>query len=163
MRHRHHIIATGLLAACAAAPVRAEWQPVVTGANSTAYADAATIRRVDAMATMQVLIDYRKPPFDGNNLPYLSLTMRNEYRCTDAAGGAPQYRVLAIASHADHMGRGARPFVTDEAGEWETVSPHTVQQDLWKLACAADASKKDTPQPGAPQKKATPQQEPAAP
>lgn len=119
-----------LLLAAIAASAQAQWQEVVRGANSTAYADPGSIRRGDAAATMQVLIDYEKPPFDGNNLPYLSLTMHNEYRCDDA-----QFRVLAIASHEQHMGRGERPFTSSEPAEWEKVSPNTVQRDLWKMAC----------------------------
>lgn len=129
-------------AAVAAAPVQAEWQPVVNAANSVAYADPASIRRSETSATMHVLIDYAKPPFDGNNLPYLSLTMRNEYRCTDS-----HYRVLTITSHAGNMGRGERPYTSDEPGEWEAVSPRTVQGDLMKVACGDGAAQKE--QPGA--------------
>lgn len=128
--------ALGLLA-LAAGPALGEWRQVVSAANSTAYADPTSIRRGAAAATMRVLIDYRKPPFDGNNLPYLSLTMRNEYSCGDG-----RFRVLEITSHAGPMGSGERPFTTDEPGAWEIVSPHTVQQDLLKLACGVEPASK---------------------
>jgi surface-adhesin protein E len=107
-----------------------QWQKVVAGANSTAYADPATIQNDGARSTMGVLIDYQKPPFDGNNLPYLSLTMHNEYDCD-----ARQFRVLAISSHSGNMGRGDKPYQTDEPGEWESITAGTVQKSLWKVAC----------------------------
>lgn len=107
------------------------WQQVVRGANSTAYADVESIERSAPLATMQALIDYQKPPFDGNNLPYRSLTMRNEYHCEEG-----RFRTLSITSHAGNMGSGERPYTTDEAGEWITVSKTSIQGDLWKLACA---------------------------
>lgn len=107
-----------------------KWQQVVSGVNSTGYADADNIQRSGAIATMQVLIDYPKPPFDGNNLPYRSLTMKNEYQCEEG-----RFRVLSIASHAANMGRGERPFTSDEASEWEVVTNASIQKELWKLAC----------------------------
>jgi hypothetical protein len=111
--------------------VNEKWQQIVSGVNSTGYADADNIQRKGATATMQVLIDYPKPPFDGNNLPYRSLTMRNEYQCEEG-----RFRVLSIASHAGNMGSGERPYASDEAGEWEAVTNASIQKELWKLACA---------------------------
>lgn len=128
-------ILPALLLTSISAVAQPQWQEVVRGASSTAYADIDSIRRSDTTATTRILIDYRKPPFDGNNLPYLSLTMRNEYRCDTA-----QFRVLAINSHSGHMGLGEQPFRSTEPTEWETVSPNTIQQDLWKVACGKTVS-----------------------
>jgi hypothetical protein len=107
-----------------------QWQKTIAGASSTGYAAPATIQRNGARSTMEVLVDYQKPPFDGNNLPYLSLTMRNEYDCD-----AQQFRVLAISSHSGNMGRGDKPYQTDEPGEWEPVTAGSIQKELWEVAC----------------------------
>lgn len=137
----HGVPATGRAPAANEAPAAnkapaadKKWQQVVTGASSTGYADAGSIQRSGATASMQVLIDYPKPPFDGNNLPYRSLTMRNEYHCEEA-----RFRVLSIASHTSNMGHGERPYTSDEAGEWEAVTNASIQKELWKLACAKAA------------------------
>jgi hypothetical protein len=112
-----------------------EWQAIVRGATSTGYADTSSIRRSGTIVTMRVLVDYPKPPFDGNNLQYRSLTMRNEYDC-----GQTRFRVLSITSHSGNMAQGERPYTTDETGEWEAISPHTVQRALWHRACATGAA-----------------------
>jgi hypothetical protein len=137
---RKYILLPLLAIACGAA--HGEWQPAATGANSTAYTDAASIRRHGATARMRVLIDFARPPFDGNNLPYRSLTMENEYQCDEG-----RLRVLSIASHADGMGRGERPYTSDEVGEWEAITDTSIQKDLWKQACAKTALPRQQPKP----------------
>jgi hypothetical protein len=129
---RKSILIPLLVIACGTA--QAEWRPVASAVNSTGYADADSIRRSGVSATMRVLIDYLKPPFDGNNLPYRSLTMQNEYHCEEA-----RFRVLSITSHAGNMGRGDRPYTTDEVGEWEVVTNASIQKEMWKLACSKAA------------------------
>lgn len=125
----HRIIST-LLLALISSHALAEWEKVVSGHNATGYVDRATVRKNGSSVTMQVLIDYQKPPFDGNNLPYLSLTMRNEYHCDEH-----RFRVLTITSHSAHMGGGTKPYNTDEPGEWETVPTTSIQKTLWEIAC----------------------------
>jgi hypothetical protein len=114
------------------------WQQVVRGENSTAYADIGSIERSAPHATMRAMIDYQKPPFDGNNLPYRSLTMRNEYHCEEG-----RFRSLSITSHTGNMGSGEQPYTTDEPGDWEVVSPQTLQGNLWKVACLNSAPRSD--------------------
>lgn len=119
-----------LLLATIGFDVAAQWRKVGEGSNSTSYVDPASLRKNGNQTAIAVLIDFQKPPFDGNNLPYLSLTMQNEYDCVQK-----QFRVLAIASHAGNMGRGEQPYQTSEPGDWEPVALGTVQKDLWKAAC----------------------------
>jgi hypothetical protein len=132
---RKFISALFLTAICG--DVLAEWDKVASGANSTGYVDRASIRKSDTSVTMQVLIDYQKPPFDGNNLPYLSLTMRNEYHCSNR-----QFRVLLITSHTGNMGNGAQPYKTDEPSEWETVPSTSIQKAFWEIACGKKSTGK---------------------
>ncbi len=108
----------------------ADWEPVASGANATGYVDRSSIRKSADSVTMQVLIDYQKPPFDGNNLPYLSLTMRNEYHCAEQ-----RFRVLTINSHTEHMGQGEQPYKTNEPSEWEPVPTTSIQKMMWSIAC----------------------------
>jgi len=119
-----------LLLATATLGVAAQWRKVGEGANSTSYVDPDTVRKSGNQTSMAVLIDFQKPPFDGNNLRYSSLTMQSEYDCTQK-----QFRVLAIASHTGNMGRGERPYQTSEPSDWEPVALGTVQKDLWEAAC----------------------------
>jgi hypothetical protein len=130
------ILVSLLVLAWSGAIYAGEWREVVRGVNSTGYADVDSIRRAGAVTAMRVLVDYPKPPFDGNNLPYRSLTMLNEYQCQEK-----RFRVLTITSHVGNMGGGERPYTTDEPGAWETVSPQTIQNELWALACAPDAAR----------------------
>lgn len=121
---------------------RTAWQRVAAGANVTAYADIDSVRRNGPLVSLRALLDFAKPPFDGNNLPYLSLTMRNEYHC-----GEKRYRSLSITSHAGHMASGERPYTTEEPGAWEPVRDTSIQKDLFELACAAQPDPRAATQP----------------
>jgi hypothetical protein len=107
-----------------------EWKKIDTGYRSTAYADIETLRKQNNIATMTVLIDFEKPPFDGNNLPYLSLKMIVEYDCK-----TPQFRAMQITSHAGHMATGEKPYVSAEPQPWESIPEKSMQKSLWKTAC----------------------------
>lgn len=120
---------------------RTAWRRVASGVNVTAYADVDSVIRDGPLVSLRALLDFAKPPFDGNNLPYLSLTMRNEYRCDER-----RYRSLSITSHAGHMASGERPYTTDEPGAWEAVRSTSIQKDLFELACAAQPGRPLSPQ-----------------
>ncbi|MDB6062807.1 MAG: hypothetical protein JWM78_2910, partial [Verrucomicrobiaceae bacterium] len=94
------------------------------------YADLDTLRKTGNNAALWILVDFEKPPFDGNNLRYLSLKMHNEYDCERA-----QFRVLSMTSYSEKMARGEQRYKSDEAGEWESISPKTIQKKLWEVAC----------------------------
>ena len=108
----------------------AEWTRVAAGHNSTTYADRATLSSNGKTATMWSLIDFKKPPFDGNNLSYRSLKMRVEYDCAKR-----QFRTLDIASFSGNMGSGSNPYVSDEVTEWEAITDLGIQKPLWQIAC----------------------------
>jgi hypothetical protein len=93
---------------------------------------------------MNVLVDYIKVPFDGNNLPYLSLTMKSEYNCA-----TQQFRTVHITSHSGHMGAGDRPFTSAEADAWQPVLPKHNQEALWKAACGKPLKVLETKIPAA--------------
>lgn len=109
---------------------QAEWTKVFSGFNPTAYADLDTLKRTGDVATMSVLVDFKKVPFDGNNLPYLSLKMKIEYHCQKA-----EFRFLELASYAGHMATGRSPYVAHEPSQWQPTTDHGIQKSLWDVAC----------------------------
>lgn len=108
----------------------ADWTKVTTGYQSTSYADIGSLKKIGDIASIDVLVDYVKVPFDGNNLPYLSLKMKSEYNCA-----TKQFRTVTITSYSGHMGTGDRPYTSSEADEWQPVLPKHNQAALWKAAC----------------------------
>lgn len=125
---RNVLLMLSVLVVCS--PAFAEWSTVSRTHNKTTYADLSTLQKNADIATMWVLVDFDKAPFDGNNLPYLSLKMSVEYHCT-----ATQFRVLKLTSFAGHMATGKQPYVSVEPGEWQAVPPGTIQKPLWDVAC----------------------------
>lgn len=123
-----------LLLSTASSIAIGEWKKIDTGHRSTAYADIQTLRRQDTIATMNVLIDFEKPPFDGNNLPYLSLKMTVEYDCK-----TPQFRAMKITSYAGHMATGDKPYASAEPQQWESIPDKSMQKSLRKTACGQRA------------------------
>lgn len=128
----HHRIAA--LLALASPFAAAEWTQIASSYNPIAYADLATLQRDGDIAAMAVLIDFKTKPFDGDNLPYLSLTMQAEYDCKTV-----QFRFIELASHADHMGRGKTVYTSEKASQWQPAKPG-IQQPLWETACASRKS-----------------------
>lgn len=116
-----------LLCSCTAF---AEWKKIVTTYNPSAYADLATLQRNGNLANMWVLIDYKKVPFDGNNLPYRSLKMHVEYNCVTT-----EFRFLELASFEGQMATGRSPYAAIEPGAWQTAAPEGIQHPLWETAC----------------------------
>ncbi len=119
-----------LLLMAASSAALGEWTKIATSHLSRSYADIGNIQRNDDIASMDVLIDYEKAPFDGNNLPYLSLKMKGEYNCA-----TKQFRTVNLTSYSGHMATGDKPFTSSEADEWQPVLPRHKQEALWKVAC----------------------------
>lgn len=125
---RNVLLSLAMLTACN--PAFAEWSKVSGTHNKTTYADLETRQKIGDIATMWVLVNFDKAPFDGNNLPYLSLKMNVEYQCV-----ATQFRVLKLTSFAGHMATGKQPYTSVDPGEWQAVPPGTIQKPLWDVAC----------------------------
>lgn len=108
----------------------AEWTPVTKTYQSKGYADFNSLQKRGDVTSMNVLIDYEKPPFDGNNLSYRSLKQKAEYNCA-----TKQFRTLELTSYANNMGKGHRPYHASESSEWQAVQAKSIQEDFWKAAC----------------------------
>ena len=108
----------------------ADWQQITKTYQSTGYVDRSSIQKKGDVTSMNVLIDYEKPPFDGNNLSYRSLTLSSEYNCT-----TNQFRILKLTSHLKNMATGPKPYHSDEPSEWHAVPTTSVQNGFLKVAC----------------------------
>lgn len=108
----------------------AEWKEVTRTYQSTGYIDPDSIEKQGDTVSIKALIDYRKPPFDGNNLSYRSLTLISEYHCVNK-----QFRTLVLTSHLGNMASGHKPFHSDEPGEWHSIPATSIQGAFWKEAC----------------------------
>ena len=127
-------VASTLLLLIASAPALADWSKIITSANSTGYADLHSLQKNGAISAMQILIDFKKPPFDGNNLPYLSLKMEMEYDCA-----ANKFRALKTTSFADHMATGSSPYTSFEPDVWKTPTSASIQKTFWDIACSSES------------------------
>lgn len=117
-----------LMAASSAA--LADWTKVTKGYQSKSYVDLGSRQKTGDIASMDVLIDYDKVPFDGNNLPYLSLKMKAEYNCA-----TKQFRTVKLTSYSGHMATGDQPYTSIEPDEWQPVLAKHTQDVLWEMAC----------------------------
>lgn len=108
----------------------AEWKPITKTYQSVGYVDVSSIQKHGDITSMNTLIDYAKPPFDGNNLSYKSLTLNSEYNCT-----TKQFRTLKLTSYLGNMATGQKPYSSDESSEWQAVPASTIQEGFWKTAC----------------------------
>lgn len=108
----------------------AEWKLITKTYQSRSYVDLSSIQKKDDITSMNTLIDYEKPPFDGNNLSYRSLRLSSEYNCT-----TKQFRTLQITSYLGSMATGQKPYHSEEASEWQAVPVNSIQTEFWKTAC----------------------------
>jgi hypothetical protein len=122
--------AMALLVLIASNAARAEWIQIATTYNPTMYADLTTLHRSGEIATMWALIDFKKRPFDGDNLPYLSLKMKVEYNCATT-----RFRYLDMASYTGHMATGRTQWTSAGPGQWQAATREGVQYPLWEAAC----------------------------
>jgi len=126
-----------LLAACLLALVsgnaRADWT-AVGEANEiyAAYADAGSIRRNGALATMHGLYDFRRPDFTPEGRGLLSTVVLREYDCEGR-----RVRLLSSIDFAGNMGRGEAVKTSTHSGRWESVHEEGIDDAYLRVACAA--------------------------
>ena len=113
-------------------PAFAEW--VEVSANKTAgviaYADPDTIRRKGNLVKMSSLFDLQTTQTVRGN-SYLSIKSQQAYDCAEDRSLA-----LAYAKFSGSMGHGAEVYSVSAEQKWKPVSPMSVGQKLWKVACA---------------------------
>jgi surface-adhesin protein E len=113
-------------------PAYAEWE-LVSGDDSsklTVYIDRDSIQRGGNLAKMWQLFDYKTvQTVAGDSL--LSFQRHNEYDCSGR-----RTRMLAYTWFSSNMGRGRVVYKTAEEQPWASITPRSIDQTLWKVACS---------------------------
>lgn len=110
----------------------AEWTKVGESGERggyTAYADQASIRKVDERAKMWILFDYQAVQ-KTSGVEYLSEKIRREYDCKQK-----QMRKLAYSFFSWNMENGDLIRSYNQPQKWEPVLPGSVDEAEWKAAC----------------------------
>lgn len=107
----------------------AGWKSIGEDDTAKTYADPATIVRKGNTATMWSMLDYKS--FQRMvEVGYFSQKAQVEYDCA-----ARRLRGLSVSLHAEKMGEGKVIYEDTSPHEWEPVSPDTMTEILWKVAC----------------------------
>jgi hypothetical protein len=110
-------------------PTWAAWKSVGEDATAISYVDPATLVRTGNTVKMWSLLDFKA--FQRMvEVGYFSGKTQIEYDCADRKA-----RGLSISLHAGHMGKGKVIYEDTSPHEWETVTPETTTDTLWKIAC----------------------------
>ena len=118
----------------AVVPAWAQWTQVGVDAKALTYADPATIRKQDHVATMTILVDFKNAQRAPYGPEYLSQKMQQEFDC-----GARRTRILEVASYAGQRAEEDVVAAQDAPGEWKPVAPQTLAEALWNIACGKRA------------------------
>ena len=120
-----------MLLAVVSTGAAADWVLVSGGAadDISAYADPATIRKMDSRIIMWTLIDYKTAQkTDGKT--FMSVRSQNEYDCQEE-----QSRISYANVHLKNMAGGEIISTSIKPREWEPNEPGSVGEALWKIAC----------------------------
>ena len=126
----------GLMLLMTATAASAEWTWISVNNEFNVFVDKATIRRNGNLVKMWHLVDYRKvvdyreviKTFTGD--PYLSQKIQNQYDCKEEKSQS-----LGSTSFSGNMGGGNPVYSVSNTSEWSSVSPESVGEALWKIAC----------------------------
>ena len=111
-------------------PAYAEWMSLgESESGTTVYADPATMRREGDLVKMEVLFDFKTIQTKAG-VSYLSAKAQMEYDCAEQ-----RFEGLAVMYFSGNMGNGNLLDRSSGKGKWLRVSPGSLDQALWKLAC----------------------------
>ncbi|TKS60582.1 MAG: hypothetical protein EWM72_01317 [Nitrospira sp.] len=100
----------------------------------TIYVNPETMSRNGDQMTMWIMYDFETLQTKEAGNSFLSAKVQREYDCTKE-----RTRLLAITKYSDKMGNGKVVFTSNfDEQEWAPVAPltpGTIAQDLWTLAC----------------------------
>ena len=111
-------------------PAYAEWMSLgASDSGTTVYADPATMRREGDLVKMLVLFDFKTKQTKAD-VSYLSAKAQMEYDCAEQ-----RFEGLAVMYFSGNMGSGNLLDRSSAKGKWLPVSPSSLDQGLWKVAC----------------------------
>jgi len=113
-------------------PAYANWVAVggKVEAGMGAYADPVTMRREGDLVKMEVLFDFKTSQTKAG-VSYSSANAQMEYDCAEQ-----RFRGLAVMYFSGNMGSGNLLDRSSGKGKWLPVSPGSLDQTLWKVACS---------------------------
>jgi len=109
----------------------AEWVMVYDNDEYIAYADPATVSRDGHLAQMRDLINLKSPQSSPYGKPHASSTAQSEFDCRNS-----RIRTIAFSLHSGQMGDGDLVETVAESHRWLPVTPGTLLNVLWRLACS---------------------------
>jgi hypothetical protein len=128
MKTTKHVLLVLLLTVSSGA--LAEWIPVATSLDYTAYVNPTTVRRSGDMAKMWGMYDYKNAKAFGKK-QYLSTRSQIEYDCKEE-----RLRNIFTTMSVGNLGAGEVVYVSDGIpGNWTPISPGSVGATLWEIAC----------------------------
>jgi hypothetical protein len=111
-------------------PANADWMSLgASDSGTTVYADLATLRREGDLVKMLVLFDFKTTQTKAD-VSFLSAKAQMEYDCAEQ-----RYEGLAVTYFSGNMGNGQLLDRSSGKGKRLRVSPDSLDQALWKLAC----------------------------
>jgi len=111
-------------------PAYADWMSLgASDSGTTVYADLATLRREGDLVQMLVLFDFKTTQTKAD-VSFLSAKAQMEYDCAEQ-----RYEGLAVTYFSGNMGNGQLLDRSSGKGKRLRVSPDSLDQALWKLAC----------------------------
>lgn len=108
----------------------AEWVKVGAGGGAEILADPATIRKTGNMVKMWVLFNFSTPRELTDGPTYLSMKIQEQYDCEEE-----QTRSLYSTIYPEKGGKGNEVGNKSTPGNWLPVSPKSVSEILYKVAC----------------------------
>src|SRR6267143_4405127 len=112
-------------------PAYADWVAVgdKVDARMGEYVDPATMRREGDLVKMEVLFDFKTIQTNAS-VSYLSAKAQMEYDCAEQ-----RVRGFTLMYFSGNMGSGKLLDRSSGKDKWLPVSPGSLDQTLWKVAC----------------------------
>lgn len=109
----------------------AEWVKIGGNDKSSMYADPSTIRRSGYIVKMWSLLDLNKIQSPEQDGAYISSIDQSEYDCR-----GERARTVYFTNHSGRMGDGEVAYTSNTPLDWTPISPGSLRESLWKLACS---------------------------
>lgn len=112
----------------------ADWIKIGTGLGSGGfdiYADSTTAVRARDTAKMWSLSNFKIEQTRSSGFRFLSSKSYDEYDCKIG-----RLRVLSLVTYSGNMASGVSMDTGIAARDWKPITPGSVEDTSWKLACA---------------------------
>jgi hypothetical protein len=125
-------LAWTVLLGLASGNAAAEWVSLGDQGNAELFVDRSTIvRSGDTVKLWSV--NALKTPGSANGVAYVSIKLQDEFDCA----GSRMRRVQASA-HPQPLGEGPAVVSEKGSGTWTPVTPQSISEVLWKIACGKE-------------------------